>query len=96
MNLYRRFDVDEETPVQFAAVYVTRWRPEWGEPTELFREAEEDDAESLAFARQLPEVRALVEAVCEGPWHSVTDCFAEDRTADCAVCIALRPFQEAE
>jgi hypothetical protein len=41
VKIYERLDVDEEIPVQFCAVYVTRWRPEWGEPTELFREADE-------------------------------------------------------
>ncbi len=39
MKMYRCFDVDEKTPVQFVGVYTTRWRPEWGEPTVMFREA---------------------------------------------------------
>ena len=41
MTLYQRFDVDEETPVQFLGVYTTRWRPEWGAPEAMFREYEE-------------------------------------------------------
>ena len=56
-KLYRCFDTDEETPVQFVGVHPLRWRPSWGEPTAMFREAE--DAEIA----QLPEVRALVEAL---------------------------------
>ena len=40
MNLYERLPVDEETPVQFVGVYVTHWRPEWGEPEVAFRESE--------------------------------------------------------
>ena len=51
--LYQRFDVDEETPVQFVAVHPLRWRPEWGEPTDMFREVDLAD---------VPEVAALVEA----------------------------------
>lgn len=38
--IYERFDVEEETPVQFVGVYVTRWRPEWGQPTVMFSEAD--------------------------------------------------------
>jgi hypothetical protein len=59
-RLYHCYDVDEETPVQFAGVYVTRWRPEWGEPTVLFREVEDDEFATLV--RECPEVRELVKA----------------------------------
>jgi hypothetical protein len=48
-RLYHRYEVDETTPVQYAGVYVTRWRPEWGEPTVLFREVD-DDVQELADA----------------------------------------------
>lgn len=37
-QLFRRYDVDEETPVQFVGVYVLRWQPEWGSPTAMFAE----------------------------------------------------------
>jgi len=40
-QLYERFDVDEETPVQYVGVYTTKWRSEWGQPEVMFREAEE-------------------------------------------------------
>jgi hypothetical protein len=40
-NLFEGIDVDEETPVQFAGVYVTRWKQEWGSPTILFREVQD-------------------------------------------------------
>ena len=74
--LYRGIDVDEETPVQYAGVYITRWRSEWGEPTMLFfgvpvDELHEhlDDPEldalatkSAAWAKREAEARALVEA----------------------------------
>jgi hypothetical protein len=64
--LYRGIDVDEETPVQFAGVCVTKWRPEWGEPTILFYGVPDDElAEHLdvdtlnALARKASEVQAL-------------------------------------
>ena len=41
-KLYEILDVDEETPVQYAAVHIMHWRPEWGEPEALFREADPD------------------------------------------------------
>jgi hypothetical protein len=91
MKLYRRFDPDEETPVQCVGVHPLRWRPEWGEPDAMFREAE--DADALAFARLVPEVQALVEAAAgikdyhiHGPdqpkWRALQD--------------ALAPFEEAQ
>ena len=108
MNLYRCFDTDEETPVQFVGVYITRWRPAWGEPTVMFREAQEDEA--LAFAAQLPEVRALVEAMRTVEWVQGDDphnenydfcpwcqAWAKDgHSADCQRRLALAPFQEAK
>ena len=54
MKVYERFDIDEETPVQFVAVHPLRWRPAWGEPTDMFREMPLED---------VPEVAALVEAL---------------------------------
>jgi hypothetical protein len=39
-NLYERLEVDKSTPVQYAAVYIMHWQPEWGEPEVLFRETE--------------------------------------------------------
>ena len=42
MKVYQAFDVDEETPVQFVGVYTTKWRPEWGEPTIMFREVDQE------------------------------------------------------
>ncbi len=35
-QLFRMYEIDEETPVQFVGVYTTKWRPEWGEPTAMF------------------------------------------------------------
>ena len=49
--LYKQVPVDEETPVQYAAVYVTRWKPQWGEPACLF--VEEPDSSNFAEIRQL-------------------------------------------
>ena len=40
-QLFRRYDVDEETPVQFVGVYVMRWQPEWGSPTVVFAEVDD-------------------------------------------------------
>lgn len=40
---YKRFEVDEETPVQFIGVYTTHWQPEWGQPEAMFREVDEDE-----------------------------------------------------
>lgn len=37
--IYEGFSVEEETPVQYVGVYVTKWRPEWGQPTMMFRDA---------------------------------------------------------
>jgi hypothetical protein len=42
-RLYYAYDVDECTPVQFVGVYVTRWHPEWGQPTVMFAEIEWTD-----------------------------------------------------
>lgn len=44
-KLYRAYvpAESEGVPVQYAGVYVTRWQREWGEPTILFCEAEEED-----------------------------------------------------
>jgi len=55
--VYVLFDVDEETPVQWVGVHPLRWRPAWGEPTAMFREAERVDIANI------PEVKALVDAV---------------------------------
>lgn len=59
--MYKRFDVNENEPVQFVGVYATRWQPEWGKPTVMFREAIGD--ETLEAAKQLPEVKALTSAL---------------------------------
>ena len=56
-KLYVRIDTDEETPVQCVGVHPLRWRPEWGEPSAMFYEAETVDI------AQLPQVRALAEAL---------------------------------
>lgn len=40
-QLFRKFDVDEETPVQFVGVHPVRWRPEWGAPTAMFAEIDD-------------------------------------------------------
>jgi hypothetical protein len=70
--LYQCFDIDEVTPIQFVGVYVTRWRPAWGEPTVMFCEVE--DNEALAFAAQLDEVRALVEAAIRNRQWWASEC----------------------
>lgn len=59
--LYKRLEMNEYEEVQFVGVYVLRWKPEWGQPTEMFREAQGD--EMLEAARQLPEVKALTSAL---------------------------------
>ncbi len=38
--LYKKLEVDETTPVQFLGVYVTKWRPGFGEPTAAFVEVD--------------------------------------------------------
>ena len=43
MDLYKRYDMDEETPVQYVGVYTLKWRPEWGEPSVMFAEANETE-----------------------------------------------------
>ena len=83
-TLYRRLDVTEGEPVQYVAVYVTKWRPEWGEPGALFREVE--DAELAA----IPPVKALVEAL-----HSISIMQTPDIMRDVAKQ-ALAPFKEDE
>lgn len=62
MRLYQAFDTDYEEPVQFAAVHVIRWRPEWGEPALLFREVD-DETQSLADVA--PDLLVALEACCE-------------------------------
>jgi len=37
--IYEGWNVDEKTPVQYVGVYVTKWRPEWGQPTVMFSQA---------------------------------------------------------
>jgi len=69
MQAYRALEPDSDEPVQFCAVSVWRWRAEWGDPKLLFREM--TDAEALAFARQLPEVKALVEACSLAPLATI-------------------------
>ena len=91
-KLYRCFDTDEETPVQFVGVHPLRWRPAWGEPTAMFREAE--DAEIA----QLPEVRELVAAAKNilydlgepATWKDVCPTHHKQLIA------ALAPFEEPE
>jgi len=60
VRVYQCFDVDEVTPVQYAAIYIMHWRPEWGEPDVLFREV--DDKQQALFDA----APALVEAAKEG------------------------------
>lgn len=56
-QLYRRYDVDEDTPVQFVGVYTTHWRGEWGEPEVMFAEIDSSLANNaprlLELARQI-------------------------------------------
>jgi hypothetical protein len=40
-QLYRRYSVDEDTPVQFVGVYTTHWQPEWGGPEVMFAEIDD-------------------------------------------------------
>jgi hypothetical protein len=65
-DLYRRYEVNEDMPVRFVGIHPVRWQPEWGTPQAMFAEAE--NADLLAAARQLPEVKALVKAL--QPLHS--------------------------
>lgn len=101
MQLYRLIDVDEETPVQFVGVYTTKWQPAWGEPTAMFYEATEDDL--VIAAAQVPEVRAVVEALREVQWVEYRDqdicprCAnlpREGHKSGCDIAEALAPFEE--
>ena len=38
--MYKRVQLEDGQPVQFDGVYVIRWKPEWGQPTVGFVEAE--------------------------------------------------------
>ena len=40
-HLYQRYDVDEETPVQFVGVHPVRWLPSWGPPSAMFAEVDD-------------------------------------------------------
>lgn len=53
MMYYRRYDVDEETPIQYVGVYVTKWRSEWGEPTAMFARVEGNEGDLLDAAPEL-------------------------------------------
>ena len=52
-ELYKKVEVDETTPVQYVGVYVTRWHPEWGEPSVAFVADEKDIAADNAKLREL-------------------------------------------
>lgn len=43
MTYYKQVELTEGTPVIFVGVHVLRWRPEWGEPSVGFMEADEID-----------------------------------------------------
>ena len=100
MNLYRCLDIDEETPVMCVGVHPLRWRPEWGEPTMMWAEADLMD---------VPEVAALVEAARlvmrkdghyeECPCPNDYDHKYMPHSATVKVCAklqaALAPFQES-
>jgi len=100
MKVYQRFDVDEKTPAQFVAVHPLRWRPEWGEPSDMFRDVDLID---------VPEVAALVEACKLAKQHldalrleaGVGNYLAAPqretfRFVDETLTAALAPFQEAD
>ena len=59
-DLYRRVEINNggrtDEPVQFAAIYVLKWRPEWGRPDFMLAEAEED-SRIREFGAQLADVR---------------------------------------
>jgi len=78
MRIYQRFDVDEETPVQYAAIYVTRWQPEWGEPGALFREA---DDEQQALFDAAPALVALAESLLRDGMRETEERLPEIRAA---------------
>jgi len=62
-EIFVRFDVDEETPVQWVGVHPIHWRPEWGEPTAMFREAGNVDIANIPVVKALADAcRAFVEA----------------------------------
>ena len=48
--LFKKYDVDEVTPVQCAGVYVLNWRSEFGQPGALFREADTEEMAAKAVA----------------------------------------------
>ena len=91
MKVYQRLDVDEKTPAQFVAVHPLRWRPEWGEPSDMFRDVDLID---------VPEVAALVEAcrvfVTSYEQHYRKE-YSKPWEVDYLNCMiaALAPFQEA-
>ena len=57
MNVYKRLDVCEGVPVQYVGVYVTKWRPEWGQPTAMF--VEDDDPVRAAYDAQVARIATL-------------------------------------
>ena len=54
-HYFKGYQVDEETPVQYVGVYVTKWRSEWGEPSMMFAGVEGDEAALLDAAPALVE-----------------------------------------
>ena len=63
MTVYKRFDVCEGEPVQYVGVYVTKWRPEWGQPTAMF--VEDDDPVRAAAPDLLEACEAVADAESE-------------------------------
>ena len=66
--LYEAVEVGDATPVQYAGVYVLRWRAEWGAPQVLFKPAEDpliEAAPKLLAACKLM-IRVLESGNCAG------------------------------
>jgi hypothetical protein len=47
--IYKKVELQENVPVQYLAVYITHWKPEWGRPEIGFVEVDSDeiDIESI-------------------------------------------------
>lgn len=98
--LYQAYDPAESegVPVQYAGVYVTCWQREWGKPTILFCEVDEE--EHVDLIQQSPEVQVLVKAVRESLDGDIHECKLCNPRRICAYHIsihdALAPFEKED
>jgi len=48
MRLFKQVELKDGELVQFVGVYVTRWQPEWGQPSVGFVEVDENEQRDSA------------------------------------------------